>query len=112
MILCNAAPAGGFEPPTKGLTVLCATVALRRNGLVGPSIVSARPGAVPLLSWLSRSSHMHWARSILSTVVTSPTFGGRNLPRFQRSSDDRRGVHLASLLWGGVRPSWRLALHR
>ena len=26
-----AAPAGGFEPPTKGLTVPCATVALRRK---------------------------------------------------------------------------------
>src|SRR5512142_2194130 len=27
----RSAPAGGFEPPTKGLTVPCATVALRRN---------------------------------------------------------------------------------
>ena len=30
----DAAPVGGFEPPTKGLTVLCTTVVLHRNALV------------------------------------------------------------------------------
>lgn len=31
LVSSSSAPAGGFEPPTKGLTVPCATVALRRK---------------------------------------------------------------------------------